>query len=431
MQLRFELEHAAAGVPGRCDLGHHVADLLGREGLRQVVLGAALHRLDGRVDSRVGRDHDHRETRLLGQQPRQQLEPARGAEAQVQERQVVGALCERGERSVGVGRFARLAAHALETDAEGHADVLVVVDHQHAQGSCQRLLGALGLHRRQAYRAPACPALLGVGTMHKLFSVPLAVLLTLVAALTLLALRLPSRQLAVAPAPARAVDGDVVARHLAESIRFPTISFSDDPAQLQTAAFEAFHGWLAQSHPLLHRTLLQERVGEQSLLYTWQGSDASLEPILLLAHQDVVPADNAERWSRPPFDGRIEEGFVWGRGAVDDKGSLVAICEAVERLLADGYTPRRTVLLAFGHDEEVGGARGAGEIAKLLASRGVHALLAIDEGSAVVHAIRTSRCVSSTRRGSRARCRRSTAPPSDWCSARSAKSFPARSRRRS
>jgi len=221
--------------------------------------------------------------------------------------------------------------------------------------------------------------------MRKRFVVPLAALLTLVAALTLSALRLPSRQLRVAPSPTRAVDGGVVARHLAESIRFPTISFSDDPAQLQTAAFEAFNGWLAQSYPLLHRRLLQERVGEQSLLYTWQGSDASLEPILLLAHQDVVPADNAERWSRPPFEGRIEEGFVWGRGAIDDKGSLVAICEAVERLLADGYTPKRTVLLAFGHDEEVGGARGAGEIAKLLASRGVHALLALDEGSAAVY----------------------------------------------
>ena len=65
----------------------------------------------------------------------------------------------------------------------------------------------------------------------------------------------------------------------------------------------------------LHRTLARERVGEQSLLYTWQGSDARLDPILLLAHQDVVPADDAERWSRPPFEGRIEDGFVWGRGA--------------------------------------------------------------------------------------------------------------------
>jgi carboxypeptidase PM20D1 len=210
-------------------------------------------------------------------------------------------------------------------------------------------------------------------------------LLAAITALTLAALRFPSRQIDVAPAPPRAIDAEQVAQHLAAAIRFPTISFSDDPAQFQTGAFDAFHVWLAQTYPRLHRTLVQERVGGHGLLYTWQGSDPRLEPILLLAHQDVVPADNAERWSRPPFAGRIEDGFVWGRGAIDDKGSLVAICEAVEHLIDEGYTPKRTVVLAFGQDEEVGGRRGAGEIASLLTSRGVHALLALDEGSAVVH----------------------------------------------
>ena len=215
----------------------------------------------------------------------------------------------------------------------------------------------------------------------------LAVLVLGIAALALSALRLPSRQLAVAPAPQRTIDADAVAQRLAEAIRHPTISFSDDPAQLQNAAFEAFHVWLAQRYPLLHRTLAVERVGAQSLLYTWRGTDPSLEPILLLAHQDVVPADNAERWTRPPFEGRVEEGFVWGRGAIDDKGALVAICEAVERLIGEGHAPARTVLLAFGHDEEVGGRHGAAEIAALLASRGVRALLALDEGAAVVHGV--------------------------------------------
>lgn len=222
--------------------------------------------------------------------------------------------------------------------------------------------------------------------MRKIAAV-LAVLVLGVAALALSALRLPSRQLAVAPAPARSIDADAVAQRLSEAIRFPTIAYSDDPAQLQSAAFEALHAWLAERYPLLHRTLAVERVGAHGLLYTWSGTDPSLEPILLLAHQDVVPADNAERWTRPPFEGRIEEGFVWGRGAIDDKGALVAICEAVERLIAEGHAPARTVLLAFGHDEEVGGRRGAAEIAALLASRGVRALLALDEGAAVVHGV--------------------------------------------
>jgi carboxypeptidase PM20D1 len=209
------------------------------------------------------------------------------------------------------------------------------------------------------------------------------VLATIIAALGLASLRLPSRQLAIEPVAPRAVDAEAVARRLGEAIRVPTISFSSDPAQVQGEAFAALRAWLERAYPRLHRTLHREVVSEHSLLFTWPGSDPSLAPILLLAHQDVVPAENAERWSRPPFDGRIEDGFVWGRGAIDDKGPLIAICEAVELLLGEGFTPRRTVILAFGHDEEVGGQRGAQAIAELLESRGVRALLAIDEGSVV------------------------------------------------
>jgi carboxypeptidase PM20D1 len=212
-----------------------------------------------------------------------------------------------------------------------------------------------------------------------------AALALLVAVLVGNALRLPSRQLHVAPAPPRAVDADRVAQHLAAAIRFPTVSLSDEPADLQRGAFDGLHAWLAATYPHIHHALTLEPAGDASLLYTWRGSDPSLPPLLLLAHQDVVPADNPERWSRPPFEGRIEEGFVWGRGAIDDKGALVAICEAIEQLAGEGYTPKRTVLLAFGHDEEVGGDRGAGELAKLLESRDVRAFLALDEGSAVVH----------------------------------------------
>jgi carboxypeptidase PM20D1 len=207
----------------------------------------------------------------------------------------------------------------------------------------------------------------------------------LVAALVLSALRLPSRQIAVPPAPPRAVDADAVAQHLAGAVRFPTVAYSDDPAQVPNDAFEGLHAWLAATYPRMHGALVRERVGAQSLLYTWRGSDPALAPVLLLAHQDVVPAENLDRWTRPPFAGRVEDGFVWGRGAIDDKGPLVAICEAVEQLVAEGYVPKRTVMLAFGHDEEVGGEHGAGEIAKLLASRGVRAELALDEGSALVH----------------------------------------------
>jgi carboxypeptidase PM20D1 len=220
--------------------------------------------------------------------------------------------------------------------------------------------------------------------MRRMLSIAALAGVALVAALALSALRLPSRQIPSTPAPVRGVDGDAVALNLAAALRIPTISWSDDPERVEAEQFVAFRVWLEKTYPRLHRTLDRQVIAGHSLLFTWRGSDPSLEPLLLLAHQDVVPADNPERWTRPPFEGRIEEGFVWGRGAIDDKGSLVAICEAVERLIGEGWAPRRTVLLAFGHDEEVGGRRGARIVAATLAQRGVRALAAIDEGAAVV-----------------------------------------------
>lgn len=215
----------------------------------------------------------------------------------------------------------------------------------------------------------------------------LVVLLVLaLVALGLRALRLPSRQLEVAPAPARAVDADAVAARLAEAIRIPTIITSPDPAQLDGAPFRAFADWLAASYPRMHGALARETVSEHSLLYTWPGSDPALAPLLLLAHQDVVPAADPERWTHPPFAGAIADGYVWGRGAIDDKGPLIAICEAIELLLAEGFTPRRTVMLAFGHDEEVGGPHGAVVMAARLAERGVRPALVLDEGFALLDA---------------------------------------------
>src|SRR5438477_947948 len=121
------------------------------------------------------------------------------------------------------------------------------------------------------------------------------------------------------------------------------------------------------------------------LLYEWTGSDPGLAPVVLLAHQDVVPIEPGTegRWTEPPFEGRIAAGYVWGRGALDDKGSLVGLLEAVEHLVAAGAKPRHTVYFAFGYDEEVGGRRGAARIAELLASRNVHPEFVLDEGGAL------------------------------------------------
>ena len=193
-----------------------------------------------------------------------------------------------------------------------------------------------------------------------------------------------SRQPRVQP-PAAMLDVDelAAAQRLATAVRFPTVS--REGGATDPRPFTDLNAWLEASFPRTFAALGRERV-ERGQLLTWRGADPSLAPVLLVGHADVVPVEpGTEReWSRPPFGGEIGDGFVWGRGTLDDKSTVLGLLEAVERLLADGFRPRRTVLLAFGEDEEVGGEEGAAAIAALLAARGVRPAWALDEGMAIV-----------------------------------------------
>jgi carboxypeptidase PM20D1 len=219
------------------------------------------------------------------------------------------------------------------------------------------------------------------------------VVLGLVALFVILVVRaetIPSRQPVVAPLLPVAVDADAVAAKLATVVKRKTVSAAlDSPAP--PAELDALHADLAAAFPKVTAALTREVIGEHSLLYTWKGADAAKAPIILCAHMDVVPVEpgTESQWAHPAFDGAIEGGYVWGRGTIDDKGSLVAILEAVEALLREGFAPARTVYLAFGHDEEISGLHGAVRIVDTLAARGVHAELALDEGSALVEGIVT------------------------------------------
>ncbi|MGO4378837.1 M20 family peptidase [Pseudoduganella sp. RAF19] len=197
-----------------------------------------------------------------------------------------------------------------------------------------------------------------------------------------------SRQLKVAPAPALAIDENAAAQRLAESLRFTTISDATD-ADANAAEFDKLHAHLQASFPRLHAALKREDVGSHALLYTWQGSDPKAAPVMWMAHQDVVPiAPGTEKdWTQQPFSGVVADGFVWGRGAWDDKGNLYAQMEAIEMLVASGYQPKRTIYLAFGADEEVGGTRGAVAIAALMKSRGVKLDYVLDEGLLVLQGV--------------------------------------------
>lgn len=202
------------------------------------------------------------------------------------------------------------------------------------------------------------------------------------------ALTTKSRQVVVEAAEGVPVDEAKAAEHLSRAITFKTISHQD-PARTDVSAFTGLHAALGEMFPKVHQALGREIVGERSLLYTWKGKDAGRPPILLMAHQDVVPVEPGTEgeWQKPPFAGVVDGGFVWGRGAMDFKNGVVGILEAVEALLNQGYSPSRTVYLAFGHDEEIGGLQGAAAIVDLLASRNVRLAYVLDEGMFVTQGI--------------------------------------------
>uniref|UniRef100_UPI004048BA6B M20/M25/M40 family metallo-hydrolase n=1 Tax=Roseivirga sp. TaxID=1964215 RepID=UPI004048BA6B len=140
---------------------------------------------------------------------------------------------------------------------------------------------------------------------------------------------------------------------------------------------------LKDGFPLID-SLLEHRVfNAYSHLFKWNGSDNSLKPAILMGHIDVVPIASPDKWSVDPFGGIIKDNVIWGRGTIDDKFSVMGILEAVELLLSEGFQPKRTVYLAFGHDEEVGGEKGAVAIAKYLKEHGVEAAYILDEGYAI------------------------------------------------
>ncbi|MGN1202759.1 MAG: M20/M25/M40 family metallo-hydrolase, partial [Eubacterium sp.] len=168
-----------------------------------------------------------------------------------------------------------------------------------------------------------------------------------------------------------------------------TISNPDD-SLVDWNEFQKFHDFLEKEYPLTHKALKREDISQASLLYTWQGKNKDLDPIALLAHQDVVPVSEGtlDDWEHAPFEGYNDGEFIWGRGALDMKNHLICIMEAVETLLEEGFEPERTVYLCFGHNEEIvaGTNNGAKSIMETLKSRGVHLDSTLDEGGAIIPA---------------------------------------------
>lgn len=171
---------------------------------------------------------------------------------------------------------------------------------------------------------------------------------------------------------------------LSKAVQIPTVSYDDMGVPGEDERYEVFYDFQAfveKEFPLSVKHGNLEIVNEHGLLFTFKGSSSELRPVLLMAHQDVVPIGNQE-WDFSPFSGYYDGEFIHGRGTADTKNTLVGILEATESLLKQNWVPRRTLLLSFGYDEEISGNNGARPMAEELVSRyGRDSLEAIvDEG---------------------------------------------------
>ena len=210
--------------------------------------------------------------------------------------------------------------------------------------------------------------------MKYLLLIPaLLVLLLLIAVVRTLLMPNKRSDYAAPEADARAM---LLAQKLSKMIQYDTTSHANVHEEEK---FLGFHKVLEELFPLVHEKL-ERTVIDGNLLYYWKGK-SSEKPILLMSHQDVVPAEG--EWLHEPFSGDIADGKVWGRGASDTKCSVMAFFEAVEELLREGYTPDCDVYLASSCTEEWAGD-GAPKIVEELKRRGVELFIVCDEGGGII-----------------------------------------------
>jgi carboxypeptidase PM20D1 len=221
--------------------------------------------------------------------------------------------------------------------------------------------------------------------MKKILLAILLLLLIFIGIIAIKTINAPNLQSKITAIPAPALSDDAL-KHFQQSISYQTVSYGD-VSLWDSLPFIAFRKFLETTYPLVHQQLKREIISNYSYLYKWQGLDTTLNPFILMAHQDVVPIEESTKtqWNFEPFSGIIKDGYVCGRGTTDDKINLISILESTEKLLKENFKPARTIYFVFGHDEELGGKNGAKKIAELLESRKVKAELVMDEGGFVTN----------------------------------------------
>lgn len=177
--------------------------------------------------------------------------------------------------------------------------------------------------------------------------------------------------------PEKAID------HMSAAIQLRTETPNDD-YQFDTVTFMRYRTFLETTYPLIHKNLPRTIVDSFNYIYEWKGTDTSILPMVLMAHYDVVPVEASaiKLWHAKPYGGEIKENYIWGRGVLDDKSSMISILEATEAQLAKGFKPKQTILLCFGADEESSG-KGATAVVKYFKSINKRFDLVVDEGGEI------------------------------------------------
>lgn len=223
--------------------------------------------------------------------------------------------------------------------------------------------------------------------LKKILSFIIFILVLFTTYLIFNALAFKSKQIEFDPIKDVDIDDSSIYR-LAKAIQIKTISH-EDPLDFDSAQFDAFNYFLKKTYPIIEQKLIKTTINDYSHLYQWKGQNEKLKPVVLVAHLDVVPVPDEDfpDWKAKPYSGEIKDEILWGRGAMDDKVSVIGILEAVDHLLSQGFLPNRTVYIAFGHDEEVGGQNGAKAIVQHLKQKGIEPEFVIDEGFAITQGL--------------------------------------------